>query len=808
MNQETKRENSFQRFLGPQNAAEKVEGKENKYQSYIDRLPTPEAKKESFLKERVRDVLQLPLGHLKTRFTWPADLAQALGQAEALQAIGELNEDRIAELKEKFPTAPWENFKPPTPESHQQAFEQASNLFPTQGNIERFLEEKFGIPLQAQTENQQWLRGIGMGTGIGGKGVSLPTRAVGGATGGLAYAWLREHGATPEQAQAASTFFAGHGVTPKVQTTTKASGLPVRRFEGVTKPTKVSPAQHRAIVEKVEGDVRNIIQPLILGKSETARKLQEDPNFSKDVDDLFKKVRSEAEKLPTDIDTTDLSNFISKEVAKRPMKGVTPSEYERSFEKEMENLGKLIPDYKELPVVDLLDQFRKNNEELGEYYEPSKSSASNRAKRDALLTYNRALAELFRKYHPNSEFTKLFDYTNKVHNEREHLKVIDEFLGGVFDGKIDYKKARKAFEEGSYERRAFEKILGKDGFKKFEDVFEDLLRTEPSMKNLKLAKDQGYGELVNLVKKHSVSKTFGRLAALKDLAMNVRTSLLQYPEFTLVWKNALEDFNKGNFKKAQEEFKEVDRLTKLFKEKGPGAVKSTGEAGKKSLEKVLEVNPKYHKQNILNEPTQYIQKRSHYSPKEKKYVTNPSFNKNLPLAKREWDKYFEVPFDKYSDIKVDAYGRKVELGKLKDLFKDPKLKKMAEEVGDVKVLVDPRLDAHGALIPIDHPTKGFTTQEIRVKPGLTGQGLHSVLAHEMTHALQNIRDLKFGKSRLFKRYHPNVHTDYNFYLRNLNEVNARKFQRWVDLPVNKYRKEVEKAEFARDLLKAQDRSKK
>lgn len=97
---------------------------------------TPEEKEDSFQEQVVRKVAQPAKGAFG--FTAPGVLLNLLGtlaQAEAFSPLQEIDEERIAELKEKFPTAPWENFKGLNQESMQQAAMQAAQGAPTVENI-------------------------------------------------------------------------------------------------------------------------------------------------------------------------------------------------------------------------------------------------------------------------------------------------------------------------------------------------------------------------------------------------------------------------------------------------------------------------------------------------------------------------------------------------------------------------------------------------------------------------------------------------------------------------------------------------
>lgn len=117
---------------------------------------TQKEPEESLGKKVVRGIAQPMLGAL-SKLTYPANILQMAGQGEAIGEFEELQE-RLPELMKKFPDAPWENFKGLDKEKYMKAVEEAGAIFPTQQNLEAYIEEKTGTPLTAKSTIDKILR--------------------------------------------------------------------------------------------------------------------------------------------------------------------------------------------------------------------------------------------------------------------------------------------------------------------------------------------------------------------------------------------------------------------------------------------------------------------------------------------------------------------------------------------------------------------------------------------------------------------------------------------------------------------------
>lgn len=532
-------------------------------------LPTEkssEGENENWLKKTLRTIYAPVSGALNaTAYGITTGLWDLLGTAESLNALEELEEPgRIEELKRLFPSAPWENYKGIDREQYLANLEEARGTLPTVSNIEKFVESQTGLPLEALTDYQRYLKTAGSAGKLS-PGGSLG-KVGSGVAAGTAQAGLEEVGVPKGLAEPLALL--GSQVAPRATTVplTKPSGAPIRRFENLTKETQVTPTQASKIRSSIEEDVRNPIENLIKRESKTARALEEDPQFSQKIDDLFEDVNKLVEDLPQDTLTTgQVQNSIRKRVGSRESKGITSTEAERGYFKELERIQKELtkPD-RATTNKQLLEQYRQNNKELGKIYESSKSVAANEGKRDAILDYNRAIADIWEKRYPDSEFNKLFNWTNKRYSEMADLEVIDKYLGKTFGEKTNYKEARKAIHDPKV-KKAFTRTLGEEGYKEVKQIVDEFLPTEKYMKLIKEAELFGIKDTVRLATKWFTFKPWGVYQGVKSASkgvQHIKGNMLSSKDFRLKWENALKDFKDRKFRSAFLLAKELDEASK------------------------------------------------------------------------------------------------------------------------------------------------------------------------------------------------------------------------------------------------------
>jgi hypothetical protein len=526
---------------------------------FVSFHPDPE-ESESFGKSAARTALQIPSGIAQAK-TYPLDILQAAGIGHALDP------EEIEHLRKIYEREgiPFDE------EKYRDQVQNAAEYFPTQGNAERILEEKTGTPLQAKNKLQKSIKlgataakltpGSLLQKGIAGVGapvVSQGTQALG-APEGLA-----------DILGLGTAAFAG-AKTPgelKIGKSKKPSGLTERRFEKLKKPTAVSEKKISKINSKIENEFRDLSNKIIEKSpiEETYSNLKNEKGFKTRSQESFRDVEKLAEQIPEKFSSVDVGKTLVDKVLAKKGLGFTPSEYTQNHHRFIKKFLKDTPK-KEISAKDLVAQYRENNRALREVYEPGQSFAYNRAKRQALSDYNEAIASSIEKKFPDSEFSKLFKSSNKRWSEIMDAEAIDTFMNDLFDGKLNFKKGEQFFEKQGMDV-PFKRALGEKGFEDFKQLMGDFMDYESASKLMKVAKDQGYGELATSAMGYLIHPKLGHAKTAIYLGKTgykkLFESLLDKPQLSITWDKGIKAFKKGDFKNAEKNFeilkKEVEKI--------------------------------------------------------------------------------------------------------------------------------------------------------------------------------------------------------------------------------------------------------
>lgn len=353
----------------------------------------------------------------------------------------------------------------------------------------------------------------------------------------------------------ATGFLTPAAAKTQVSKATKPSGLTTRRFESVKKPKTVSPARLGKIEKSLEDDFKGISEKILSKKSSTYRNLKERNDYKQSINEQFDKVKEISEKIDYPLENKDLKNALF-EMSKKQTKGITLNDYEKSYKKEINKIIKDIPS-REGNAAERVDQYRKNNESLGQYFEPGKSKAENFAKRDAILDYNRAIAKEFEKEFPDSEFTNLFKKSNEEASKIYAIEDIEDYMSKIFDKGISHKEASKYYRDRNLQNQ-FKKVLGQDGEKEFKQLLDDFMTQENALKLIKASEKQGLGEGLKVLAGYVIHPALAKGKLALNLSKAARNSLLDKPKLIFTWRKGIQDFKKGKFKEAAKELKEVD----------------------------------------------------------------------------------------------------------------------------------------------------------------------------------------------------------------------------------------------------------
>lgn len=534
----------------------------------FDHLPDMEPE-ENFGKSALRTALQPVQGFLAT--TTPG-LAASFWQ---LLATGEAYDpeeiERIRAISERE-GIPFDE------EKYLEAAENALKYIPTISNIGRQTEEKTGVPLEPKTRLQKGLRFATEAARVAPEGatlrpsnVSLPKPVLGAGVEGTKEL-LTELG-VPEGLSDIASFgilkMPPEGsASLKIGESKKPSGLTEMQFEKTKTPRDVSQKKINQISQKLEKDFKDISNKIIKESpiGETAENLKKDPGFKQESRELLSESQKIADTIPKTVKSKDFKKELIDSTVEK-VKGFSLNEYDKSYSKFIrESLDDVFT--KEMTAGDLVKQYRKNNESLSEYFEPGSSKALNRAKKDALLDSNRAIARVIEKNFSDTELPKIFKEGNERWTKIMDAEAVDDFLGQVFSEKISYKKMHDFFDKQGYGFK-FKRALGKEGFNKFETLMKDMLTTEAPFKMLNVAKEQGYKELFHTGLGYILHPKIGYAKAALDTTKYAYKALmdtmLDKPKVIVTWSKAVKDLKKGDFKSAENGFsklqKEVDSST-------------------------------------------------------------------------------------------------------------------------------------------------------------------------------------------------------------------------------------------------------
>lgn len=528
-----------------------IPGQDSSKKDIFDSL---QDEQEGFWKSSFRTAYQPISGALQAT-TYPLDIMHMMALGEALDPE---EIDRLRQISERE-GIPFDE------EKYMQDLQNVSATFPTQGNIERAIEERTGIPLEAKTKLQKGLK-LGFTAGKMTPG-TLAQKGTAGVIAPSTSAVLQEAGLPEGLSDIAGLGVGGYagGKAPAIDIgkAKKPSGLTTRRYEKLTEPKKISESRINKINEGVETEFRDIAED-ILAKSpigETHSGLKNDVTFKQAAREGFEKVEALSEQIPTKILTKNVKKALIDRIAKKKGTGFLPSEYEKSHNKFIreflsETAGGKVSAY------DLVKQFRKNNEAYSKINEPGQSYAYNQAKRDALRDYNIAIEDVIKNKFPDSEFSKIFEDVNKNWSKIMDAETIDKFMNDLFDGKIQFKTGRDFFEKNGM-TRPFKRALGEEGFKNFETLMKDLMSTEKANSMLKVAKAKGFGELAEIGLGYVIHPTLGKAKIAYGITKGAfkqgMEMLLDKPQLAIRWDRGVKAFKKGDFKTAEKEFQFLEK---------------------------------------------------------------------------------------------------------------------------------------------------------------------------------------------------------------------------------------------------------
>ena len=300
-----------------------------------------------------RAAMQIPLGYA-AKFTYPADIASLAAQGATREALEE--SEAMQEARQLFP----QDFPAPLSEQEKQKYIQGTaQMFPTQANVERFVEEKTGLPLQAKTKAQKLLR-------LGGEAASfrpgdLAQKAKAGVIAPVISGGLQVAGVPEEVANVAG--LVGSNVSLKKTQETFPSGLqkPRAAESKLTKFASVPEELKARRIKELDKEAKQISQKILERERPLTKKIQEGYDFSKEFKEGFGQLNKAAEKFKTPLDNTPIQDFLYDKIAKlRRISAISPES--KKILQKAKNL------YRK-PIMDLdngLKSYREINDEISQ----------------------------------------------------------------------------------------------------------------------------------------------------------------------------------------------------------------------------------------------------------------------------------------------------------------------------------------------------------------------------------------------------------------------------------------------------------
>jgi len=511
--------------------------------------------------DAIRTISQIPQGLASA--TGPgiaAGLWQLLGQGEVLDPE-EIEHIKAISEREGIPF---------DEEAYMEAAQNALAYLPTVSNIARGIEEQTGLPLEPKTKLQKGLNLASMAGKI--QPGTIVQKAVAAGTAPLAKEGLQFAGVPEFLAEpiglGVSTIAGSKTPQIDIGKSKKPSGLTTRQFENLKEPVEVSGKKIKQIDKKLESEFRDIASDIIEKSpiNETHSELKNDVGFKLAAEEAFEKVDKLTDNITEKVSLDDLKKDLIKRASHEKKSGITELEFDKEYNK---NIKQFVKDTKgkDASVSGIIKQYRKNNEAYGKSWESGKSTDYNVAKREALLDYNRTIADTIEKKFPETEFSNLFKSSNEQWKKIMDAEAVDAYINDIFDGKINYKKSGDFFNKK--QKQIFKRALGEEGYKDFEQLNKDFMSTEKAHKMMKVAQEKGYGELaitgLSYLLHPKLAMTKVGIGLAKGSYKALWEAILDKPQLSITWDKGIKSFEKGNFVEAEKQFKKLDQEVERVK---------------------------------------------------------------------------------------------------------------------------------------------------------------------------------------------------------------------------------------------------
>jgi hypothetical protein len=422
---------------------------------------------------------QFALG-LAKRLTFPADIAKLLAQGASQ---GTLQEAEEFEREQGLPY---------NPEIAQQAQQEASQYFPTQEAGERGIEALTGIKLKPEGIPQELARSAGelftgkiQGT-ILEKGKQLAKSALGAFSGAGTEKTLQAVG-VPEPianiAGAATSAALSKGKKAPKELKGEAKELKeiaekqdLKKFKGLEKEKEIksilgkptiSERKAEKIKKELESTSKKAIDQIVQEQIPVKRLRDEGYDIAKAYKESYSRARNLAKNHPTPIDTTQLSDHISKKMREIRQSAASLSKPDQIILKLLRKEQKAFEKKPFSTNEQLFNQYQKYNENIAGLYRKPEFAGAEKRVADTYKELKGILSETIEKK-GNKEAAQYFKFANKLYHENEKLSLVENLISPSFENGYDPVKLDELL--ASKKGKFIERDLGKQATQDIKDI--------------------------------------------------------------------------------------------------------------------------------------------------------------------------------------------------------------------------------------------------------------------------------------------------------------------------------------------------
>lgn len=278
------------------------------------------------------------------------------------------------------------------------------------------------------------------------------------------------------------------------------SGLTKRNLQKINKSTSMTPTQKEKLLQTLRQEGQDLSQDLLEKYFPQYQEITQNPGFiqalEKDFEDIANTFSTASHKsLPT----RDLQDKLRKLMHKEMTSSLYKDPGQKTYLKTMQEAIKDLHNQPTFSTADLLNQYRRNNLSLKNYYDSTLSSLQNKANKKALLDQQQAIKELLQEaYAEDPKVFKKFLNTNASYENVKSLEKISSSFDKAMSSSDPSHNMNKLLNDKRFNETLL-KSMGKTGADQFKTLIKDyttltqnLPRIKESASGFKILKDHGW----------------------------------------------------------------------------------------------------------------------------------------------------------------------------------------------------------------------------------------------------------------------------------------------------------------------------